>query len=76
MGLNIKNSDTETAIRTLAALTGEKLTVAIHNAVAEKLERLNRGKGALPLADYLATLASLQEALAAKKLPKTGEPGR
>ena len=76
MGLNIKNSDTETAIRALAALTGEKLTVAIHNAVTEKLERLKKGDGKLPLADYLTTLASLQEALAAKKLPKTGEPGR
>jgi hypothetical protein len=66
MGLNIKNSATETAIRALAALTGENLTVAIHNAVAEKLERLQRGKGQQPLAEYLATLASLQDALAAR----------
>jgi len=70
MGLNIKNSDTETAIRALAALTGEKLTVAIHTAVTEKLERLKRGKGQQSLAEYLGTLGALQQALAAKKRPE------
>ena len=72
MGLNIKNSDTETAIRALAALTGEKLTVAIHNAVSEKLERLKRGKGHQSLAEYLDTLGALQQALAAKKRTESG----
>ena len=67
MGLNIKNSETEAAIRALAALTGEKLTVAVHTAVTEKLERTRRAKGKLPLTEYLVSLASLQEALAAKK---------
>ena len=67
MGLNIKNSETETAIRELAGLTGEKLTEAVHNAVAEKLERLKRGRGKQPLAEYLVTLGALQDALAAKK---------
>jgi len=64
MGLNIKNSDTETAIRELSRLTGEKLTVAIHNAVAEKLDRVRRGKGKQNLIDYLASLGSLQASLA------------
>lgn len=67
MGLNIKNSDTEAAIRELASLTGEKLTVAVHAAVSEKLERVRRSKGKLPLTDYLVTLATLQESLAAKE---------
>ena len=72
MGLNIKNSETESTIRALAEATGEKLTVAVHNAVAEKLERLKRGKGRQPLADYLATLGALQAALAAKKRSSGG----
>jgi hypothetical protein len=66
MGLNIKNSDTEAAIRELAALTGEKLTVAVHTAVSEKLDRVRRAKGKLPLTDYLVGLATLQDALAVK----------
>ena len=72
MGLNIKNSEVETAIRALAALTGENLTVAIHNAVSEKLERLKRGKGHQSLAEYLGTLGALQQALAAKKRTEGG----
>ena len=67
MGLNIKNSDTEAAIRELASLTGEKLTEAVHNAVAEKIARLKQSKAPQPLADYLTTLGALQQALAAKK---------
>lgn len=70
MGLNIKNSETEAAIRDLAALTGEKLTVAVHRAVVEKIERLKRGKGKQPLTDYLITLGSLQSTLAARALSK------
>jgi hypothetical protein len=66
MGLNIKNSATEAAIRELAGLTGEKLTVAVHTAVAEKLERVKRGRGKQPLTDYLASLGSLQAALRPK----------
>ena len=72
MGLNIKNSDTETVIRAMAAFTGEKLTVAIHTAVSEKLERLKRSKGHQSLADYLGTLGALQQALAAKKRTEGG----
>lgn len=68
MGLNIKNPDTEAAIRELAGLTGEKLTVAVHNAVQEKVERLKHGRHKLVLAEYLVELAGFQEALAARKL--------
>lgn len=67
MGLNIKNSVTETAIRELASLTGEKLTVAVQNAVTEKIARLKRSQEKPPLADYLVALGALQAALAAKQ---------
>jgi antitoxin VapB len=40
MGLNIKNADTERAIRELADLTGESLTGAVSEAVRERLERV------------------------------------
>ena len=73
MGLNIKNPDTEAAIRALAALTGEKLTVAIDSAVREKLERVQRAQGKPALTDYLISLAVLQAALA-DKLREKGAP--
>jgi hypothetical protein len=74
MGLNIKNSATETAIRELAKLTGEKLTVAVHSAVVEKLERVKRGKGKQPLTEYLTSLGSLQAALAEQTRAPEGQP--
>ena len=77
MGLNIKNPETEAAIRELAGLTGEKLTVAVHNAVREKVERLKQGGQKLALPDYLAELAGFQEALAARLLdPADTRTGR
>lgn len=77
MGLNIKNSETEAAIRELADLTGEKLTVAVHNAVREKIEQLKKGGQPLSLPDYLAELTGFQEALAARALdPADQRTGR
>jgi antitoxin VapB len=40
MGLNIKNPQTETLARELAAITGETVTGAITTAVRDRLERL------------------------------------
>jgi hypothetical protein len=74
MGLNIKNSATEAAIRELSTLTGEKLTVAVHNAVAEKLDRVKRGRGKQPLTEYLAALGSLQAALASQPRKTEDQP--
>lgn len=71
MGLNIKNPDTEAAIRELAGLTGEKLTIAVHNAVQEKIARLKQRGQPLVLADFLVELAGFQEALAARALDPT-----
>lgn len=43
MGLNIKNPDVESAIRELAAATGEGLTTAVEVAVRERLARVRAG---------------------------------
>jgi hypothetical protein len=45
MGLNLKNPVLEAEIRALAAETGEGLTEAIANAVAERRARLRKGGG-------------------------------
>jgi len=45
MGLNIKNAALEAEIRALAAETGEGLTEAIANAVAERRARVRKGGG-------------------------------
>ncbi len=43
MGLNIKNPRTVALVRELAERTGQTQTSAIERAVAESLERLNKG---------------------------------
>lgn len=45
MGLNIKNPALEAEIRALAAETGEGLTEAIANAIAERRARVKKGGG-------------------------------
>ncbi|HYA17561.1 MAG TPA: type II toxin-antitoxin system VapB family antitoxin [Bryobacteraceae bacterium] len=42
MAISIKNEETERLARKLAKMTGESLTDAIREALAEKYERLNR----------------------------------
>ncbi len=44
MGMNIKNAETHRLVRELARLTGENQTVAITNAVRERLQRVRRGR--------------------------------
>jgi len=63
MGLNIKNPALEAEIRALAAETGEGLTEAIANAVAERRARVRKGGG---LRDRRAALAKI---VASVKLP-------
>ena len=67
MGLNIKNTDTEAGIRELAALTGQSLTDAVHEAVREKLGRLKQGRHQT-LEDYLGAIRPLQDALKARQI--------
>ena len=43
MSLNIKNEETHRMARELAQLTGESMTVAVNEAIRERLERV-RGK--------------------------------
>ncbi|MBS0276595.1 MAG: type II toxin-antitoxin system VapB family antitoxin [Proteobacteria bacterium] len=68
MGLNIKNSSVESAIRKLAAHTGESLTDAVANAVHEKLVRLEdeaaQNAPAETLDDLLARIRPLQDEIA------------
>ncbi len=43
MGLNIKSEKTHRMVRELAHLTGESMTVAVGEAVRERLERVKGG---------------------------------
>ena len=69
MGLNIKNPEVESAIRKLAAQTGESLTDAIANAVREKLARVEeeaaRRAPARTLEELEALLTPMQDEAAA-----------
>ena len=51
MAISLKDADTDRLARALASLTGESLTEAIRNALAERLarERTRRGGGDLAL---------------------------
>lgn len=55
MGLNIKNEETHRLVQELARLTGESMTVAVREAVRERLERL-RGERKGSLADRLVAI--------------------
>jgi antitoxin VapB len=71
MGLNIKKSSTEAAIRKLASLTGQSLTDAIEQAVLEKLHSIESARGPDTLEKMLARLRPLQDALKAQQIDPT-----
>ncbi len=56
MSLNIKNEETHRLARELASVTGESMTVAVGEAIRERLERVRRNsqKG---LADRIMKIA-------------------
>ena len=56
MGMNIKNEKTHKLVRELAKLTGENQTVAITEAVRERLNRVRKQKGGTSLADRLLAI--------------------
>ena len=56
MPLNIKNAPAEQAVRDLAALTGETVTVAVQRAAEERLNRLRRSRGGGSLAAELLAI--------------------
>jgi antitoxin VapB len=52
MGLNLKNEETHRLARELASVTGESMTLAITEALRERLDRL-RGHGTSSLSTRL-----------------------
>jgi antitoxin VapB len=58
MALNIKDAQTEKAIRDLAAATGEGLTAAVKGAVEEKLRRVRRHSGGRGLRDEILAIGA------------------
>ena len=47
MGLNIENEETHRLVRELTAMTGESQTVAVTEAVRERLDRLRDAHGSV-----------------------------
>lgn len=54
MALNIKDSETDTLVRELAKATGQTVTQAVRDAVAEKIERLAKRTGPALSEDLIA----------------------
>ena len=67
MGLNIKSAGAETAIRKLAAATGESLTEAIRKAAEERLARISTSRRPDTAKSLLERLRPLQEMVAAER---------
>jgi antitoxin VapB len=64
MALSFKDGDTDRLAREVAKLTGESLTEAVRKALAERLERERRRRGAQEsLAERLEMLAKTFAAL-------------
>jgi antitoxin VapB len=63
MALSIRNSEAERLARTVASQTGESLTEAIEQALRERLERLQRQRGAHGLAEKLDDILARVDAL-------------
>jgi antitoxin VapB len=57
MSLSIKDCETDTLVRELAALTGESITEAVFQSVKERLERLKIKNSADSLAQELDAIA-------------------
>jgi antitoxin VapB len=54
MALSIKDHETDRLARRLSALTGESITVAVRNAVRERIEREERTRGKASVEELLA----------------------
>ena len=53
MSLNIKNDEAHRLAQELARLTGESMTAAVTEAIRERLDRVRRERGEVPLAERL-----------------------
>jgi len=58
MSLNIKNEQTHRLVRELADLTGESMTVAVTEAVRQRLERLRRTEDGTGMAERIHAIAA------------------
>lgn len=67
MGLNIKSPEAETAIRKLAAATGESLTEAVRKAAEERLGRLHKSERPDTAKSLLERIRPLQQMIAAER---------
>ncbi|MBZ2179219.1 MAG: type II toxin-antitoxin system VapB family antitoxin [Acidobacteria bacterium] len=72
MAFHIRNSDAERLLRELQALTGETLTDAVRNALAERLEREKIKLAALQEPDSL--FASMRDIWARLSLVPNRDP--
>ena len=63
MALSIRDPETDRLARELAALTGESMTEAIREALAERLARTRRG-GEDELRRLIASVRAIQERVA------------
>jgi antitoxin VapB len=59
MAISLKDPETDRLARAVAALTGETLTTAIRNALAERLERERLRRGEIP--DLAARIREIGE---------------
>jgi antitoxin VapB len=64
MAISLKDPETDRLARAVAALTGETLTAAVRNALAERLERERLKRGEVP--DLLARIREIQDHLASQ----------
>jgi antitoxin VapB len=85
MGISIKRAETEDLIRKVATATGESLTEAIHQAIAERASRLEpdgqaRARRKAELAAFFADLDArprtvrTREEIEAEMYGEFGEP--
>ncbi len=63
MALNIRNAETERLAKQLSELTGETKTEAVRKAVRERLQRLQRERAGMRVADELDEIAQHYAAL-------------
>ncbi|MCW5746533.1 MAG: type II toxin-antitoxin system VapB family antitoxin [Alphaproteobacteria bacterium] len=63
MPLNIKDQATEKAVRELAARTGETVTLAVHRAAEERLQRVRRQPAGRSLAAEILEIGARCAAL-------------
>ena len=70
MALNIKSDKTDRLARRLADLTGESLTNTVHEALRQRLERVERRMGRLSVEELL----SIAQRIASRSVHNSRSP--